>query len=62
MMTIGIHERWTGQAGRTSALRDFLEYVLGRSDVRLMRRLDIARWWLENHESWQGDSSAVAAR
>jgi len=38
MMTIGIHERWTGQAGRTSALRDFLEYVLGRSDVRLMRR------------------------
>jgi len=62
MMTIGIHERWTGQAGRTSALRDFLEYVLGRSDVRLMRRLDIARWWLENHESWQGDSSAAAAR
>jgi peptidoglycan/xylan/chitin deacetylase (PgdA/CDA1 family) len=61
MMTVGIHERWTGQAGRTSALRDFLEYVLSRSDVRFMRRLDIARWWLENHESWQGDTAPAAS-
>jgi len=44
MMTIGIHDAGPGKPGRTSALRDFLEYVLGRSDVRLMRRLDIARW------------------
>ena len=62
MMTVGVHERWSGQAGRTSALRDFLEYVLSRPDVRFMHRLDIARWWLANHESWQVAAPAGEAR
>ena len=52
MMTVGIHERWSGQAGRTSALRDFVEYVKDRPDVIFMRRVDIARWWAEHHDEW----------
>jgi peptidoglycan/xylan/chitin deacetylase (PgdA/CDA1 family) len=52
MMTVGLHERWSGQASRASAVRDFLEYVRSRPDVRLMRRLDIATWWLDHHAEW----------
>jgi peptidoglycan/xylan/chitin deacetylase (PgdA/CDA1 family) len=52
MMTVGLHERWSGQASRASAVRDFIEYVQSRPDVRFMRRLDIARWWLEHHAEW----------
>jgi peptidoglycan/xylan/chitin deacetylase (PgdA/CDA1 family) len=53
MMTVGLHERWSGQAGRASAVRDFIEYVQSRADVRFMRRLDIARWWLDHHAEWE---------
>ena len=49
MMTVGIHARWSGQAHRASALRDFVEYGLGREGVSFMSRLQIARFWLENH-------------
>jgi peptidoglycan/xylan/chitin deacetylase (PgdA/CDA1 family) len=52
MMTVGLHERWSGQASRASAVRDFIAYVQSRSDVRFMRRLDIARWWLDHHADW----------
>jgi peptidoglycan/xylan/chitin deacetylase (PgdA/CDA1 family) len=52
MMTVGLHERWSGQAARASAVRDFVEYVQDRPDVRFMRRLDIARWWLNHHAEW----------
>ncbi len=54
MMTVGLHERWSGQAGRATAIRDFIEYVQSRPDVRFMRRLDIATWWLEHHAEWEG--------
>jgi peptidoglycan/xylan/chitin deacetylase (PgdA/CDA1 family) len=47
MMSVGLHPRWIGQAARTSALRDFIEYALGTGDVWFARRVDIARWWLE---------------
>ena len=53
MLTVALHARWSGQPSRTTAVRQFLEYVLGRSDVTFMRRLDIARWWLDNAASWQ---------
>jgi peptidoglycan/xylan/chitin deacetylase (PgdA/CDA1 family) len=49
MMTVGLHERWSGHAARASAVRDFVEYVQSRPDVAFMRRLDIARWWLDHH-------------
>jgi peptidoglycan/xylan/chitin deacetylase (PgdA/CDA1 family) len=52
MMTVGLHERWSGQAGRATAIRDFIEYVQSRPDIRFMRRLDIATWWLDHHTEW----------
>lgn len=52
MMSVGLHPRWIGQAGRTSALREFIEYVLSLGDVRFMRRIDIARWWLDHHDEF----------
>ena len=52
MMTIGLHPRWAGQANRTSAIRQFIEYAQGLGDVWFARRVDIAKWWLEKHESF----------
>ncbi|MQA79680.1 MAG: polysaccharide deacetylase family protein [Streptosporangiales bacterium] len=52
MMSVGLHERWSGQANRACAVRDFLEYAQDRSDVIFMRRADIARWWIEHHQNW----------
>ena len=48
MMSIGLHPRWAGQAGRTSALRDFIEYAQEKGDVWFTRRIDIANWWNEH--------------
>jgi allantoinase len=53
MMSIGLHSRWIGQAGRASALRDFLEYAHEKGDVWFARRIDIANWWLEHHEEFE---------
>jgi peptidoglycan/xylan/chitin deacetylase (PgdA/CDA1 family) len=53
MMSIGLHPRWAGQAGRTSALREFIEYALDEGDVWFARRIDIARWWLDHHEEFE---------
>jgi peptidoglycan/xylan/chitin deacetylase (PgdA/CDA1 family) len=47
MMSIGVHSRWSGQAGRASALRDFIEYALELEGVCFMRRIDIAEHWSE---------------
>ncbi len=60
MMTVGLHERWSGQANRASAVRDFVEYVQARPDVRFMRRVDIARWWLDHHLEWDAMPAAVS--
>ena len=62
MMTVGLHERWSGQASRASAVRDFIAYVQSRSDVRFMRRVDIARWWLDHHDGWDGRSPATSTK
>ncbi len=53
MMSIGLHPRWAGQAGRTSALREFIEYALEKGDVWFAPRIDIARWWIEHHEEFE---------
>jgi peptidoglycan/xylan/chitin deacetylase (PgdA/CDA1 family) len=53
MMSIGLHPRWAGQAGRTSALREFIEHALAKGDVWFARRIDIANWWLEHHEEFE---------
>jgi hypothetical protein len=47
LMSVGVHSRWTGQPGRASALRDFIEYATGHDDVTFMRRLDVADFWAE---------------
>jgi peptidoglycan/xylan/chitin deacetylase (PgdA/CDA1 family) len=60
MMTVGLHERWSGQASRATAIRDFVEYVQSRPDVAFMRRLDIATWWLDHHAEWGTVGEAAA--
>jgi peptidoglycan/xylan/chitin deacetylase (PgdA/CDA1 family) len=47
MMSIGLHARLSGQAGRASALREVIEHALGKGDIWFTRRADIARWWLD---------------
>jgi peptidoglycan/xylan/chitin deacetylase (PgdA/CDA1 family) len=45
LMSVGVHSRWSGQPGRASALRDFIEYALRQEGVRFMRRIDVAQFW-----------------
>jgi len=45
LMSVGVHARWSGQPGRASALRDFIEYALRQEGVRFMRRIDVAQFW-----------------
>jgi peptidoglycan/xylan/chitin deacetylase (PgdA/CDA1 family) len=49
MMSIGLHPRLVGQAARTNALREFLQYALGRGHVWFARRTDIAQWWRDHY-------------
>jgi peptidoglycan/xylan/chitin deacetylase (PgdA/CDA1 family) len=47
LMTVAVHARWSGQAARAAVVRAFLERALELSDVTFLRRVDVARWWLE---------------
>jgi peptidoglycan/xylan/chitin deacetylase (PgdA/CDA1 family) len=49
MMTVAVHARWSGQAARASALRQFIEHAQSRPGVAFMRRRDIAEWWLDRY-------------
>ncbi len=49
MMSIGLHCRLAGRPGRTAALRRFLDYLAGFTDVWICRRIDIARHWHQHH-------------
>ncbi len=49
MMSIGLHCRIAGRPSRAVALQQFLEYAKGFSNVWFTRRVDIARWWLQNY-------------
>jgi peptidoglycan/xylan/chitin deacetylase (PgdA/CDA1 family) len=46
MMSVGLHPRWSGQAARAAAVRDFIEYALSQDGVRFVRRIDIAEQWI----------------
>jgi peptidoglycan/xylan/chitin deacetylase (PgdA/CDA1 family) len=48
-MTVAVHARWSGQAGRAAAIREFLEHARARDGVSFVRRVDVARWWLERY-------------
>lgn len=47
MMTVGLHTRWSGQAGRAVAVRRFIEYAQQLPQVSFMRRVDIAQFWID---------------
>ena len=49
MMSVGLHARLAGRPGRAAALGRFLDYVAGRDEVWIPRRIDIARHWLATH-------------
>jgi peptidoglycan/xylan/chitin deacetylase (PgdA/CDA1 family) len=49
MLTFAVHARWSGQAARAAAVRQFIEHARTRPGVRFMRRADIARWWLDRY-------------
>ncbi len=49
MMTVAVHARWSGQAARAAVVRAFLEHAQRTPGVAFMRRIDIARWWLEQY-------------
>jgi len=53
MMNVGIHVRISGRPGRTHALERFLRYVRTKKGVWIARRIDIANWWIDNHERWE---------
>jgi len=45
MMTVGLHARWSGQAARSTAVADFIEYALQVDGAAFLRRVDIAEHW-----------------
>jgi peptidoglycan/xylan/chitin deacetylase (PgdA/CDA1 family) len=47
MMSIGLHPRITGNPARADALARFIAYAQGLPDVVFMRRIDIARTFME---------------
>ncbi len=49
MMSIGLHARLSGQAGRASALRDFIDYAQKRGGVWIATRAEIASWWTSHY-------------
>jgi hypothetical protein len=51
-MSVGLHPRWIGQAGRISGLRQFIEYILGLPDAIFVRRIDVANWWIEHYQEF----------
>ena len=49
MMSIGLHCRIGGKPSRAAGLQQFLQYASKKQGVWFARRVDIARWWLENY-------------
>jgi peptidoglycan/xylan/chitin deacetylase (PgdA/CDA1 family) len=50
MMSVGLHCRISGRPGRIVALRKFLEYIQNSDDVWIAKRMDIAKFWVEEIE------------
>lgn len=47
ILSIGLHCRLVGRAGRAAALARFLDYILSKEKVWICRRADIANLWKE---------------
>jgi peptidoglycan/xylan/chitin deacetylase (PgdA/CDA1 family) len=50
MMSVGLHCRISGRPGRIIALKKFLEYIEKSDDVWVAKRMDIAKFWIEEIE------------
>ncbi|MDL5155373.1 polysaccharide deacetylase family protein [Actinomycetospora termitidis] len=48
MMTVGLHPRWSGQAARAVAVRDFLAHVTTLPEVAFVHRQQVVDWWDEH--------------
>jgi peptidoglycan/xylan/chitin deacetylase (PgdA/CDA1 family) len=53
MMNIGLHPRLIGQAGRATALGEFIDYARAKGGVWFARRIDIANWWNDHHAEFE---------
>lgn len=53
MMSVGVHTRISGKPGRIRGLERFLDYAMRKRGVWVARRVDIAKWWIKNHDSWK---------
>jgi putative urate catabolism protein len=49
MMSVGLHCRLAGRAGKFAGLARFLSYLATQEKVWICRRIDIARHWHEHH-------------
>ena len=49
MMSIGLHCRLAGRPGRMKAIKSFIEYAQGHSEVWFATRADIANHWRTHH-------------
>jgi len=49
MMSVGLHMRLAGHAGRAAGVARFLDYVQSHPDAWVCRRIDIARHWHAHH-------------
>ncbi len=49
MMSIGLHCRLIGRPGKIAALKKFIDYIKGYSDVWCPRRIEIAEHWAKEH-------------
>jgi peptidoglycan/xylan/chitin deacetylase (PgdA/CDA1 family) len=52
LMSVGVHPRWIGQAGRIDALARLLEEARAAGDVWIATRREIAEWWLAHHHEF----------
>jgi hypothetical protein len=62
MMSVGLHCRIVGRAGRCCGLEKFIDYALSLgSEVWICRREEIAKHWYKNHwdESWGAQSKEL---
>ena len=49
MMSIGLHCRIIGKAGRIQSLKKFLDYITNKDKVWVCKREEIANHWINNH-------------
>jgi peptidoglycan/xylan/chitin deacetylase (PgdA/CDA1 family) len=51
MLSVGLHLRIIGRAGRVRGLDKLIAYIKRFPDVWITRRVDIAKWWLQQAKS-----------